>query len=215
MFDLNGTMINDMHYHINAWYELLNNMGATISLEETKRQCYGKNHELLERIFPGRFTEEEKKRISIEKEKAYQEGFRLNLKLVDGLEEFLEKAYCDNIKMGIGSAAIMMNVDFVVDGLQVRKYFSAIVSADEVTRSKPDPETFLNCADILNMKPGDCLVFEDSPKGAEAALNAGMDCVIITTLHEPVEFVSANVICFAKDFTGDLYESLIMKKEAI
>jgi beta-phosphoglucomutase-like phosphatase (HAD superfamily) len=60
LFDLNGTMINDMEYHINAWYRVLNELGAGVSLERVKQECYGKNHELLERIFPGRFTEGEK-----------------------------------------------------------------------------------------------------------------------------------------------------------
>ncbi|OSZ77042.1 haloacid dehalogenase [Chitinophagaceae bacterium IBVUCB2] len=206
LFDLNGTMINDMHYHINAWHKLLNGMGASISLEETKLQCYGKNHELLDRIFPGRFTEEEKQVISVEKEKAYQEGFKPHLKLLDGLDSFLENTYKDNIKMAIGSAAIMMNVDFVLDGLELRKYFSAIVSADDVNISKPDPETFLKCADRLNVLPAECLVFEDSPKGTESAKNAGMDCVAITTMHVPEEFDNSNIIRFAADFTGDLYE---------
>jgi beta-phosphoglucomutase len=55
IFDLNGTMIDDMAYHIRAWHGLLNELGAPLTLEEVKLQCYGKNHELLERIFPGRF----------------------------------------------------------------------------------------------------------------------------------------------------------------
>ncbi len=208
LFDLNGTMINDMHYHITAWHSLLNSMGATISLEETKLQCYGKNHELLERVFPGRFSEEEKQVISVEKEKAYQQGFRPHLKLLDGLDEFLDKAQRDHIKMAIGSAAITMNIDFVLDSLQVRDYFSAIVSADDVSSSKPDPETFLKCAQQLEVLPGNCLVFEDSPKGTESAKHAGMDCVVITSMHEPEEFDPSNIILFAKDFTGDLYETI-------
>jgi beta-phosphoglucomutase len=60
LFDLNGTMIDDMGYHIKAWHTILNNLGADISLERTKQECYGKNHELLERIFPGRFSEARK-----------------------------------------------------------------------------------------------------------------------------------------------------------
>lgn len=215
LFDLNGTMINDMPYHINAWHRLLNNMGADISLEETKLQCYGKNHELLDRIFPGRFSEQEKQVISVEKEKAYQEGFRPHLKLLDGLGDFLEKAHRGEIKMAIGSAAILMNIDFVLDGLGVRKYFSGIVSADDVAMSKPNAETYLKCAGILGVEPGDCLVFEDSPKGTEAARHAGMDCVVITTMHQPEEFDPANIICFAKDFTGHLYESIFSKKEQV
>lgn len=207
LFDLNGTMIDDMHYHINAWHKLLNGMGASITLEETKQQCYGKNHELLERVFPGRFTEEEKQVISIEKEKAYQEGFRPHLKLLNGLDQFLEKAYRGNIKMAIGSAAIAMNIDFVLEGLKLQKYFSVIVGADDVTKSKPHPETYLKCAAQLNIAPGDCLVFEDSPKGTEAALNAGMDCVVITSMHHPEEFDPVNIIRFVPDFTG-LFEHI-------
>lgn len=60
LFDLNGTMINDMQYHIDAWYNILNDLGANLSIERVKEECYGKNRELLERIFPGRFSEEEK-----------------------------------------------------------------------------------------------------------------------------------------------------------
>src|SRR5882672_11711973 len=60
LFDLNGTMIDDMQYHIRAWHHILNELGADISMERMKQECYGKNQELLERIFPSRFTEEEK-----------------------------------------------------------------------------------------------------------------------------------------------------------
>ncbi|MFL5811894.1 MAG: NIF family HAD-type phosphatase, partial [Flavisolibacter sp.] len=73
LFDLNGTMIDDMNYHIGAWHRILNDLGAGISLEKMKEECYGKNHELLERIFPGRFSFAEKDRMSYEKEKQYQE----------------------------------------------------------------------------------------------------------------------------------------------
>ena len=75
LFDLNGTMINDMPYHIHAWYNILNSLGANISMERMKEECYGKNHELLERIFPGRFTYAEKDAMSIAKEREYQKAF--------------------------------------------------------------------------------------------------------------------------------------------
>jgi beta-phosphoglucomutase len=68
LFDLNGTMIDDMGYHIKAWHRILNELGANLSMERVKEECYGKNHELLERVFPGRFNQEEKDKLSIEKE---------------------------------------------------------------------------------------------------------------------------------------------------
>jgi beta-phosphoglucomutase family hydrolase len=201
LFDLNGTMINDMHYHIRAWHRILNELGAPISMERTKEECYGKNQELLERIFPGRFSEKEKNSMSQEKEKQYQEEFRPHLQLISGLELFLKKSKEAGIRMAIGSAAILFNIDFVLDGLHIRHYFDAIVSADDVTYSKPDPETYLQCAHKLGIAPKDCLVFEDAAKGVESAANAGMDCVVITTLHSPDEFSHYhNIIQFIKDY---------------
>ncbi|MEP7373187.1 MAG: beta-phosphoglucomutase family hydrolase [Chitinophagaceae bacterium] len=201
LFDLNGTMINDMHYHIKAWHDILNGLGANISMEKMKDECYGKNDELLERIIPGRFSMEEKNRMSIEKEKQYQKEFRPQLKLIKSLDHFLQRSHEAGIKMAIGSAAIMFNIDFVLDGLNVRHYFDALVSADNVTESKPDPETWLSCADKLGVSPKECLVFEDSPKGVEAAQHAGMDCVVITTMHEKEDFSNySNVISFITDY---------------
>jgi beta-phosphoglucomutase len=203
LFDMNGTMIDDMQYHIKAWHHLLNELGAGISMARMKEECYGKNDELLERIFPGRFSEEEKKTMSWEKERQYQETFRPHLRLLDGLQELLEKAGKQDIKMAIGSAAIMFNIDFVLDELNIRSYFDALISANEVKRSKPDPETFLACAEKLHVSPADCLVFEDAPKGVEAAANAGMDCMVITTLHEPEEFAGMkNVKGFMNNYTS-------------
>ena len=199
---MNGTMIDDMPYHISAWHRILNEFGADISLERMKEECYGKNHELIERILPGRFSEEEKDKLSLEKERQYQHDFRPHLKLVNGLDTFLKESHEAGIKLGIGSAAIRYNIDFVLDGLEIRKYFDAIVSADDVTRSKPDPETWLKGANELSVSAVDCLVFEDSPKGAESALNAGMKCIIITNLHSEQEFDAyKNVIGFINDFS--------------
>ena len=201
LFDLNGTMINDMHYHIKAWHRILNELGADISMERVKEECYGKNHELLDRIFPGRFTENEKEKLSFEKEKQYQAEFKPHLELLPGLANFLEHANRSGIKMAIGSAAIMFNIDFVLDNLGIRKYFDALVSADDVRISKPDPETYLKCARQLGIDPKDCLVFEDAPKGVESAINAGMESVVITIMHNKEEFLQyPNIISFIKDY---------------
>lgn len=202
LFDLNGTMIDDMDYHIKAWYRITHELGGNLTMEQVKAECYGKNGEVLERIFPGRFTQEEKDKISIEKETQYQREFKPYLKLLNGLDVFLEESYKRGIKMAIGSAAIMFNIDFVVDGLNIRHYFDAIVSADDVINSKPDPETFLKCAFQLQAAPANCIVFEDAPKGVEAAANAGMDTVVLTTMHPKDDFyLYTNISGFYPDFS--------------
>jgi beta-phosphoglucomutase len=209
LFDLNGTMINDMPYHIRAWYRILNELGAGISMERVKQECYGKNGELLERVFPNRFTEEEKNTISVEKEKQYQREFAPHLKLIKGLDSLLKRSHEAGITMAIGSAAILFNVNFVLDGLHLRDYFKVIVSAEDVNQSKPDPETYTRCIDLLHISPEKALVFEDAPKGVEAAQNAGIDCVVITTLHQREEFDNyGNVVAFIKDYNN--FESLLL-----
>ena len=201
LFDLNGTMINDLLYHINAWYRILNELGAGISIERARQECYGKNQELLERVLPHRFSKEEKDKISMEKERQYREEFRPHLRLICGLETLLKQSKHAGIRMAIGSAANQSNIDFVLDGLDIRHYFDVIVSADDVTHSKPDPETYIKCAGRLGMDPDDCLVFEDAPKGVEAAKNAHMDCIVICTLHKPTEFNGcSNIKGFIEDY---------------
>jgi len=113
LFDLNGTIIDDMEFHEKAWYNVLvNQLGANLSQEEVKKHMYGKNIELLERIFgKDYFTAEEMHKLSINKEIGYQKEFTPHLKLINGLEAFLEKAYQHKIPMAIGSAAIMFNIN--------------------------------------------------------------------------------------------------------
>jgi HAD superfamily hydrolase (TIGR01509 family) len=212
LFDLNGTMIDDMQFHCKAWYDILNeDLSANLTWEQVKEQMYGKNTELLIRVFGNeRFTQEEMDRLSVEKEKRYQAEYRPLLKLINGLDTFLLQANKAGIKMGIGSAAIPFNINFVLDGLSLHHYFKSIVSADDVVDSKPDPETYLKGAAELGVLPEECIVFEDAPKGVEAAQRAGMKVVVLTTMHEAHEFSEyQNIVCFIKDYTELELMSLI------
>lgn len=218
IFDLNGTMIDDMHYHAQTWYNILNNdLKAELTWDEVKVQMYGKNREVLERIFgEHHFSDYRIKELSIEKEKRYQQAYLPHLSLIKGLQSFLEKAKEDGIPMAIGSAAIPFNIDFVLDNLHVRHFFKAIVSADDVAISKPDPETFIKCSQWLERAPEDCIVFEDAPKGVEAAQNAGMQTVVLTTMHPEDEFAGyENIIGFIKDYTSVVPSDFIYTRKKV
>jgi beta-phosphoglucomutase len=212
IFDLNGTMIDDMNFHLKVWTEILNkDLGAGLTEAEVKENMYGKNHELLERVFgKNKFSFSEADKISKEKEDRYQALYRPHMKLIDGLPSFLQKAYKQDLPMAIGSAAIPYNIDFVLDTLQIRHYFKSVVSANDVDISKPHPETFLKAAKELKVDSANCIVFEDAPKGVEAALNAGMRCVVITTLHNEHEFKGfSNILYFIKDYTDPCLDDLL------
>ena len=213
IFDLNGTIIDDMGYHAIAWESMINNhLKAGLSFEEVKMQMYGKNEELLVRIFgKDRFTKMEMAALSLEKERLYQAAYKPLMKCIEGFQSFADKALEQGVDMGIGSAAIMFNIDFILDGLYLREYFKSIVSADDVITSKPDPETILKVVSQLSVEPKDCIVFEDAPKGVESAANAGMKCVVIKTMHSEEEFSAySNVLFFIDDYTDSrLYIDLL------
>ncbi|RYX83395.1 HAD family phosphatase, partial [bacterium] len=157
-----------------------------------------------------KFSAEEVEMYSMRKELDYQAKYKPHLKLLPGLAGFLEKADQLEIKMAIASAAIPFNIDFVVDNLDIRLYIQAIISADDVEISKPHPETFLKAAKALGAKPADCIVFEDAPKGVEAAKNAGMKCVVLTTAHETEDFAAYdNVLFFVQDYLDERVMELV------
>ncbi|MBB2144915.1 HAD-IA family hydrolase [Pedobacter sp. LMG 31464] len=211
LFDLNGTMINDMKYHADAWHSIITEkLGLNISYADVKKEMYGKNEELLVRLFgENHFTPTEVENISIEKERRYQKTYLPTLALMNGLHQFLAKAKDTGIKMAIGSAAIPFNIDFVLDGLQIRPFFDTIVSAHDVKLSKPDPETFINAAIALGIKPEECIVFEDVPKGVESASRAGMKCFVLTTTHNREEFDNFdNILGYIADYKDPILTHL-------
>jgi len=212
IFDMNGTMIDDMQYHTVAWNNILNNLDANISLEETKLQVYGKAEEMFERIFgKGKFSEIELQKIILQKELTYQNEFRPHLKLINGLDSFLQKAKAKGISLAIGTAALKTNVDYVLDGLHLHETFNTIVSAENVTASKPDPEVFLKCASLLNVSPSEAIIFEDSPMGIEAAKNGGFKAVAITSFHGADDFTKFDNLLFSiDDYEAERLDTLFL-----
>jgi beta-phosphoglucomutase len=203
IFDLNGTMINDMHYHEKAWYEVLvNQLKASLTLEELRLQLYGKTEEMFERIFgKNRFSKEEIAKISAQKENRYREDFQAHLKLIPGLHDFLNKSKLNNITLAIGTAAPVLNVDYVLNNLNIRHYFRSVIGPDDVIESKPHPEVFLKAASEINVAPENCIVFEDAPKGIEAASRAGMKAIGVTSYHSVDELRSESLLFTINDYT--------------
>jgi beta-phosphoglucomutase family hydrolase len=210
IFDMNGTMINDMHYHQMAWYDVLvNQLKAPLTFEDVRHQIYGTADEMFARVFgSGKFSDAEVKSITEQKEKRYREEFLPQLKLIAGLSDYLNLARSKNIPLAIGTAAPVPNVDFVLDNLNLRNYFNAIVGPNDVAESKPSPEVFLLAASRLGIAPENCVVFEDAPKGIEAAARAGMSAVGVTSYHTIKELENKNVLFTIEDYTIKKLEEL-------
>lgn len=203
LFDMDGTLIDNMMVHHRAWQHLLSQLGLDLTLQQVKDSVWGKNEDIFERIFPGRFTREEARRLGEDKEKKYIEVYREEIKMVDGLEHFLTSAVASRCPMAIATAAPRICVDFVFETLSLSKFFSVVVNADQVERSKPYPDPYLRAAELLGVRPEACIVFEDAPVGIRASEAAGMPSYVLLTTHSEDEFDAfQNILGFSKDFTS-------------
>lgn len=194
IFDVDGTLIDNMMVHHRAWQNMLRKVGLDFTMEQVIAECHGKNLEILERLFGDKYTLEQRKAISDEKEAEYRNVYKKIIKPIDGLIDTLNWAKENGLQIGIGTAGQYVNVNFVLDTLQIRPYFDTIVADVDVVKGKPDPEVFLTAATNMQVQPHECLVFEDSPVGAQASARAGMKAVILTTTHKADEFESYNHI---------------------
>lgn len=202
IFDMDGTMVDNMMVHHRAWQIKLNSLGLNLTLEEVRQSIHGINEEIIARLFSERFTTEERRRIAAEKEETYRQVFLPELKLIDGLSEFLEKCSEKQIPLSIASAAPAENVEFVLENLPIQHFFKAVIHAAKVSKGKPDPEVLIKAAAEMNVPLAKCLMFEDSPVGAATAFNANIPVVVVTTTHVKEEFAHLpNVVKFIKDFS--------------
>ncbi len=200
IFDMDGTMVDNMMVHHRAWQKKLSELGMPLDLEEVTKKIHGVNEEILARLFGDSLSAEERLFHAEDKEAQYREIFKDKLGLIDGLDEFLNVAKSHNIRLAIGTAAPMENVDFVLDNLSIRELFEVVVDAEGVSKGKPDPEIYLTIMEKMGLEPGECLIFEDSPTGAEAAVLSGAKTIVVTTTHEPQEFAHLQVAGFIQNF---------------
>jgi beta-phosphoglucomutase family hydrolase len=202
IFDMDGTLVDNMHFHTAAWGRLLSENGIEFNERDFLVKTAGKtNREILPTIF-GKISDERIAELGARKESLYRETFLAHRRPVEGAVEFLEKAVNLGIKMAVATAAPVENMEFILDGLDLRRFFDAVTTAAEITRGKPDPEIFLRSAEKLNVAPEKCIVFEDAVGGFEAAHRAGMRSIGITTVNPAEEILRlASVAEAHADFT--------------
>lgn len=203
IFDLDGTMVDNMMIHHQAWQRKLASLGLNMTIEQVMEEIHGINEEIVLRLFGDRFNPDERARISWEKEYEYRNIFKDRLQLIEGLPGFLNEIKNTGIPMAIGTAAPPENVDFVLDNLNIRPFFHSVLHSGNVTQGKPDPQIFTDSAKNIGVPIEECLVFEDSVVGAQTALNAGCPVVIITTTHKEEEFAHfPHIVKFIHNYNG-------------
>jgi beta-phosphoglucomutase len=212
IFDMDGTLVDNMRFHMEAWQKMLLENGIETDAREFLVNTAGKtNREIIPNFFADA-TEERLSELGLRKETLYRELFLPHRKVVAGAIEFLTKANSLGVKMAVATAAPVANMEFILDGLDLRKYFQAITTAADVERGKPHPEIFLKSAQKLNIEPKHCLVFEDAVNGFEAAHRAGIKSIGIATVNRVEDILKLDsVVAAYKDFS-DLEPSELIER---
>jgi HAD superfamily hydrolase (TIGR01509 family) len=186
IFDLDGVLVHSMPLHRLAWELYLKRLG--IRVDELERRMHGKrNPELVRDLIDSTLPED----VVFEHGAAKERMFR-NMMLesdissyrVPGVLEFLQRH--PEMPKAVGSNAEPANIDFVLDHFHLRPFFRVMVNGMQVQRPKPFPDIYLSAAEQLRIAPANCIVFEDSPTGVEAARAAGMRIVGVETT--PTDF---------------------------
>jgi beta-phosphoglucomutase family hydrolase len=200
LFDMDGVLVDSNPYHKIAFQNFLKQHEITLTDDELATHVYGRtNKEIMPYIFGNAFKAEQSEKWAGEKESLFRELYKEDIRPVAGLVPFLEELKKAGIRMAVGTSAPIANLDFILDKINVRHYFDALLHSGDVTHGKPNPEIYLNAAARLGINPTSCVVFEDSLAGVRAGLNAGMKVIGITTTHSREELESAHLVI--NDFT--------------
>lgn len=211
IFDMDGTLVHNMPTHIQAWQDTFAQVGVQIDKDEFNRSTTGKtNLEIMRLLLGPDVSQAEMISLGDRKEALYRERFADCREPLPGLVKLLELARSLGIPMAVATAAQPANIAFILDELNLRRYFQVVVGAHNVERGKPHPDIFLKSAELLGVAPENSLVFEDALGGIEAARRAGMTAVMICTTIAAQEVAGlAHVLDAVPDFTYLALEELL------
>lgn len=199
IFDLDGVIVDTAHFHFKAWKKTADELGFNLT-EELNEKLKGVSRiASLQKILEWAnvtISQEQFNKMTYEKNEDYLEYVRKMTKddILPGVYDFIENLKQSGYPIALGSAS--KNAMHILERVELLKMFDAIVDGNSVTKAKPDPEVFLNAAKLLNVNPQDCIVFEDSEAGIQAANIANMTSIGI---GDPSILFEADY-CF-KDFT--------------
>lgn len=177
IFDLDGVIVDTAKFHYLAWRKLANDLGFDITLEQNEQLKGVSRVHSLEQILKWEnktVSKSDFEHLLITKNEDYLERISGMTEddLLPGVKKVLDYLTENNIPFTLGSAS--KNARPILKNLKIYDRFEAIVDGNDVQKAKPDPEVFLIASEKLNMDPEDCIVFEDSVAGVEAAKRAKM-----------------------------------------
>ena len=201
VFDMDGTLVDNLAYHFQSFEEFVRREGLTL-LQPMTLKFNGMHSD---DIFPILLGEEQCSKLSLDdlnrgKEAVYRDMYRGHVEPIAGIMELLREAKERGVKCAIGSSGCRDNVEFIISELGIADLIDVSISGSDVTHGKPHPEIFATAIERMGLKPEECIVVEDAVNGILAGVAAGCKCLGITTTSSAEVLMEAGATVCAKDF---------------
>lgn len=180
IFDMDGLMIDSEPLHFKAWEKVLEIYGIHVRKDEFNQRYVGiPDKEGTEDMVTRYNMSISAKELSQTKRKLYTRLLQTQLIPQPGLIDLLINLHKSGYKTAISSGSSLEEIRMVIKGLDISHLIDTYVSAEEVSRGKPAPDSYLEAAKRLEVKPEECLVLEDANPGVKAGKAAGMLVFVI------------------------------------
>jgi HAD superfamily hydrolase (TIGR01509 family) len=179
IFDVDGTLVDTRDFHIDSWIKAFKEFGVDISAEKVQSQFGRRAVEIAKDLLP-----EDKKQYaeSVAKEKRMiYSSYLPRVKAYSKVRDLLEVLHERGIKVALATSTVRMEANYYVDMLSANDLIDAVVTAEDIKNSKPDPEIFLTAAKKIGVVPEFCAGIGDSPHDMAAAKAAGMIAIGVLT----------------------------------
>lgn len=184
IFDVDGVLVDSYGAHFKSWQIAAAEFGLTITEDEFCQNFGRKSHETIAERWGDRLSPEQISHFEHRKEAAYRDVIRDDFPGMDGARELIDAWHATGNLLAVASSGPPENVALVLEKLDRRSSFQAVITGDDVTRGKPDPQVFLLAAGGLRLPAKRCAVVEDAPAGIAAATAAGMLAIgLVSTGH--------------------------------
>ena len=182
IFDLDGTLADTMPVHFWAYKNILIDYGIDFTPELFATLAGVPAVGTIEKLNAQFGTKMNAEEVGHFKEAEYEKIMHKMKPIIPVVD--LMKKYHGKMPMAVGTGGYHRLAWKTMEILGLDKYFDVLVSSNDVTHAKPDPETFLKCAELLGVEPAICEVFEDAELGIQAAKSAGMMSTLVTDFYD-------------------------------
>ena len=193
IFDMDGVICHTNPDHAKAFGAFFDKYQIPHSEKEFEDHMYGKhNGYIMSHFFNRPIIGEELKKLEDEKELMFREIYKDKVETIPHYLDFLAALKAHDFKTAVATSAPRANLDLIISALNIADKMDSMMSSEDVTAHKPNPEVYLKSAERVGVTPADCVVFEDSFSGVTAAINAGMKVVGVLSSHTKEELPPCN-----------------------